>query len=133
MPVYRFLIAATFVLVSALLVGGLYYPDSYAMILADTTMTFTILRSVVCVLLIGLLVTNPPRSIVLRNIIGASSVFLLILTSYLLLNFQMHLLDAIVFVEVAIIFGIEALESSRTIIPIREKRSSVHKSLVYKN
>ncbi|MEO5499681.1 MAG: hypothetical protein ABIR46_04235 [Candidatus Saccharimonadales bacterium] len=133
MSVYKFLIAATLVFVSALLIGGIYYPGSFAMILADTKMTFTVLRAVVCILLIGLLLTNPPRSIVLRSIVGAGSVFLLIMISYLLLNFQMYLLDAIVFLEVTIIFGIEALESRKTVMPIREKHTGVHKIPVYTN
>ncbi len=133
MSIYKFLIASTFIFVTALLVGGLYYPGSFAMNLADTTTTFAALRAVVAVLLVGLLITNPPRSIVLRSIIGVTSLLLVSISTYLVMNFQMYVLDAVVFLQVAIIFGIEALESRRIVIPVREKRTEVHKIPVYTN
>lgn len=133
MSIYKFLIATTLVFVSALLIGGMYYPDSFAMNLADTTTTFTVLRAVICLMLIGLLFTNPPRSLALRSIVGVGSVFLFVMNAYLVTNFQVFLLDAVVFLEVAIIFGIEALESRRTAIPVRKKPSAIHKIPVYTN
>lgn len=133
MSIYKFLIASTLVFVSALLIGGIYFPGSFAMYLASTAMTFTVLRAVVAVLLIGLLFTNPPRSLALRSIVGFTSVFLFVMNAYLVMNFQMFLLDAVVFLQVAILFGIEALESRRTVIPVREKRTAAHKVPVYTN
>lgn len=131
MSIHKFLIATTFMIVSALLIGGLYYPDSFAMNLADKSLMFAVLRAVLGVLLVGLLVTDPPRSLILRSVIGTTSVLLVIISTYLLLNFQMFLLDAVVFLQVAIIFGIEALETRRIVIPVREKRSAVQKIPVY--
>ena len=133
MSIYKFLIAVTLMFVSALLIGGMYYPNSFAMIMADTSTMFTALRAVICVLLFGLLVTNPPRSLALRTSVGVGSLFLLGITVYQLMNFQMFILDAIVFVEVAIIFAIEAFESRRVSIPVREKRSTIQRIPVYIN
>lgn len=131
MSIYKFLIATTFMFVTALLVGGLYYQDSFAMNLADTSLNFAVLRAILGVLLIGLLVTNPPRSLPLRSIVGFTSILLVVMSVYLVMNFQMFLLDAVMFLQVAIIFGIEALETRRTVIPVREKRSAVQKIPVY--
>lgn len=133
MSIYKFLITTTLVFVSALFIGGVYYPESFAMILADTTMSFAILRAILCILLIILLVTNPPRSLAIRTAVGTSALFLVVVTLQLLLNFQMHLLDAVVFMQVAIIFGIEALETRNTPIPVREKRTAIHKTRVLTN
>lgn len=133
MSIFKFLIATTLVFVSALLIGGIYYPNTLPMSLADTTIAFTLLRAVICVLLIGLLFTNPPRSSTLRYIVGAGSVLLFIVNAYLTLNFQILLFDAIVFLEVAIIFGIEALESRKTIVPVKKKRPAVRKIPAFTN
>ncbi len=131
MSIYKFLIATTLVLVSALLIGGFYYPNSLVMYLVDTSPILTGLKIAVAVLLFSLLVTNPPRSRALRTTVGGTSVFLFIMTAYLMLTFQMFVLDAVVFLQVAILFGIEALETRRIVIPVREKRTAVHKVPVY--
>ena len=104
------LIGLTLVFVTTLLVGGLMYPESLLMAFAGVGVTFTVLRIVMIALLVGLLLTNPPRSHMFRTMLGVWAVALAVTAGQLLMNYQIHMLDAILFIEVAIIFGAEALE-----------------------
>lgn len=104
------LIGLTLVFVTTLLVGGLMYPESLLMAFAGVGVTFTVLRIVMIALLVGLLLTNPPRPHMFRTMLGVWAVALAVTAGQLLMNYQIHMLDAILFIEVAIIFGAEALE-----------------------
>ena len=104
------LIGLTLVFVTTLLVSGLMYPESLLMAFAGVGVTFTVLRAVMIALLVGLLLTNPPRSHTFRTMLGVWAVALAVTAGQLLMNYQIHMLDAILFIEVAIIFGAEALE-----------------------
>lgn len=122
----RILIGSTLLFVLVLILGGIYYPGSLAMNFADTSLVYTYLRVVIAILLVVLLVFPPPRSHAIRTVIGAWSIILGVLSFQLLFSYQMYLLDAIVFIEVAIIFAVEALETRRTI-PVSKKHSPAKK------
>lgn len=107
----KLMIGLTLVLVGILLIGGIYYPGSLMMAFAGTSTAYLVLRIVIMALLIGLLVTNPPRSRLFRTMLAVWAVALAVLAGQLLLSYQIFLLDAIVYIEVAIIFGTEALEA----------------------
>jgi hypothetical protein len=121
MTLGKMIVALTIVFVTLLFIGGIYYPNTLEMSLADTTMPYTILRGVIILLLISILVTNPPRSLVLRGIIGAWSLILAGESLQIFYNYEVRLLDAIVFMQVATILGIEALETRQ--IPVSKKYS----------
>lgn len=121
------LAAATLMFVITLLFAGVFYPDTFLMSLADTSPFFTILRAVIIILLIGLLVTNPPRSQAVRVGLAAWGLMVATLAIEMLLSYRAYLLDVIVLLEVAIICGLEALESRRIFIPVREQRSPARK------
>ena len=104
------LIGLTLVFVVTLLISGLMYPDSLLMAFAGVGVTFTVLRAVMIALLVGILLTNPPRSHLFRTMIGVWAVALAVTAGQLLMNYQIHMLDAVLFIEVAIILGAEALE-----------------------
>lgn len=106
----KMLISWTLVLVGVLLIGGLYFENSLLMAFAGSGAAYTALRVVIIALLIGLLITNPPRTHLFRTMLGVWAIALATVAGQLLLTYQLHLLDAILFIEVAIIFGIEALE-----------------------
>lgn len=108
----KLLIGLTLVLVSILLIGGLYYPGTLLMGFAGTTAAYAFIRGAIILLLLGLLVTQPPRSRLFRAMLGTWSVALAVLAGQLLLTYQIYLLDAVMFVEIAIIFAVEALETS---------------------
>lgn len=106
----RVVIVGTFLITASLLVGGLYYPDSPLMWLASTSTGFAVLRAIALVWLAVLLVTHPPRPAYLRMLLGAGAVGLLGASLWLTKTYVMQPIDTVVFIELAIISGIEALE-----------------------
>lgn len=106
----KLLIGSVLLFVVALIMGSVYYTDTTVMSMADTSMAFTSLRVAVAGLLAVLLVTRPPRSYGIRVIMGTLAAALGALSVGLLFSYEMRLLDALVFLEVAIIFAVEALE-----------------------
>lgn len=121
MNIGKTLIVATLLLVMLLFIGGIYYPNTLEMSFANTTASYTVLRAVIIFLLISILVTNPPRSRALRAVIGVWSLLLASVAVQIFHGYEIHLLDAIVFMQVAIILAIEALE--KTEIPVTKKPS----------
>lgn len=110
MNISKLLVGSTILMVVALVVGSVVYPNSLVMNFAGKTESYDFLRGGLVVLLIGLLVTNPPRSVLLRSVLATGSVLLVATSVHLLLTYQINILDVIVFMQIAIIFGIEALE-----------------------
>lgn len=115
------LVIFTLMFVAMLFVGSIYFTDTLLISLADTSPTYQLLRAAIVVLLISILVTNPPRSLKLRSMIGAWSFLLGLQAIESLFSYQLRLLDGILFLEVAIILAIEALETRQ--IPITKKPS----------
>lgn len=103
-------IAGTFLITASLLIGGVYYPNSPLMWLASTSTSFAVIRGAILVLLGALLVVRPPRPLYLRAIIGAAATALLVSALWFTTTYMIQPIDTVVFVEVAIVFGIEALE-----------------------
>ena len=77
---------------------------------ASLSPDYTNIRIAIVILLFGLLLSSPPRSMLFRTIIGFASVGLVAMASYSFFAYSIRVIDAIVFLQVAIIFGIEALE-----------------------
>lgn len=112
MIVNKFLIGGTVGLISTVLVASVFFQSSVLLWFVDTSPVYLFLRSVMVLLLVGLLITNPPRSKLLRVSLVAFSVVLIAVVVERVMAYQMHLLDVIIFVEVAIILAIESLEHS---------------------
>lgn len=104
------IVGATALLVLLLLIGGVFFPNTLEMRLADTSSAYALIRVTILALLITILVTNPPRSRALRAVLGAWAVLLAALASSVVVSYSVELFDAIVFLQVAVILGIEALE-----------------------
>lgn len=68
------------------------------------------LRVGILILLVTLLFTNPPRSARVRVLSGIASGVMLIMCLAQLTAFNTYIVDAIVYLELAIIFAIESLE-----------------------
>jgi hypothetical protein len=117
-----------------LFLGGLLAPNSPIMWMASTDDAFLILRGVLIVILLGLLVTNPPRNVYFRAFVAAVSVGV---TGWVLSETyqnQMHLLDTMVLLQVCISATLTVLERNLETnyvinprkIPVRyEKRISI--------
>lgn len=119
METSKWLIGSTLAFVVALFAGGIYYPDTLIMSFAETGSLFTWLRGIMIVLLLSLLVTNPPRSKALRSILAVWAVVLGWLGLSQMYMYELNPLDAAVFLELSIIFAIEALEARQ--IPVHKK------------
>ena len=114
----RFLIATTLLLIVAMSLVAIVYPDTFLTQLVETSVAYHVIRAGIGVLLIGLLITYAPRSLVFRLTLGVWALALATTALQLLFTYQMNVLDAVVFTELAIIFGIEALETRS--IPIKK-------------
>ena len=112
MTTSKTLIGGTLVFVLILMAGVALYPSSILTAFAGSSAGYMMLRIVVAILLVGLLFTTPPRTKLFRAMLGVWAFALAVTAGQLLLNYQLYLLDAVLFLEVAIIFGIEALETS---------------------
>lgn len=104
------LIGSTLLMVAALLVGGIYYPNDFFMHFAASSPLYTVLRGSIIAILIGLLITDPPRSTAFRTVVASWAALLASLSVNLLITYQVNLFDIVVFIQLAIIFTIEALE-----------------------
>ena len=107
------LIITTTLLIGAMLFDGVYYPDSPLMWLASTAVIYAFIRLGLVVILLGLLAFRPPRSFQARVFLGSVASVLGIVTLVLVGQYNIAFLDAIVFIEVAIILMIEALEADQ--------------------
>jgi len=85
-------------------------PNASAIWLADTSFKYEVIRAVMMVVLFVLLITNPPRNIYLRYLVGTFSALLVGFTLYQTYTNHMQLLDSFSFLLVGICSGIDALE-----------------------
>lgn len=104
------IIFGTGMFVALLFVGTLYFKNDMAMLFAAKTLPFQIIRLIVFCALGVLFFSRPPRALSFRLVIGAMSLGLVYLSIQQTFSAQLHLLDAVVFLETAVIFAIEALE-----------------------
>jgi hypothetical protein len=108
----KILITLTILLIGALLLCGMYLPNAPLMWVASTALNYAYIRIGLLLVLLGLLFTNPPRALYFRAALGLVALILGVTTVYMLFTYQMYVVDVVVFLEVAIICGLEALESA---------------------
>lgn len=94
----------------SLIAGSLFIPTSFVMVLASTSLAANIARAVVVLLMVGLLVTNPPRSVVFRALLGAASIGFGSWALMHALSGTIQLADSVLYLQAAIAFAIEGLE-----------------------
>lgn len=121
MGVKRLLIIVTVFLVGIMLFDSLYYKDAPLMWLASTSLDYAYMRTVLVIVLISLFVSSPPRSQHFRLFLGSFALALFGSTLWLSLSYAIDLLDTVIFIEVAIIFMLEALEADQ--VPVRQFNS----------
>jgi hypothetical protein len=103
--------AGTSLIALALLAGSFFIPSSFVMVLASTSVVANVARIVVVLLMIGLIVTNPPRSRGFRTTLAAASVGFLYYALAHALSGTIQIADSVLYLVAAISFAIEALES----------------------
>ena len=118
----RILIAGTIVLLLAIHAGSIFgFNDTFLQLVTLST-TYDLIRVALIMLLLGLLLTAPPRSMYFRIILGAVAGALFIGSSALALQYSIGIMDALIFIEVAIIFALEAIEAPvLTTTPVAKK------------
>jgi hypothetical protein len=98
------------VALSVLLFCGIAFPDSPVMWMAATTPDFALLRLALILMLIGLMVTNPPRNIYFRTVVSAVSVSLIFWSINSTYNNHMGFADTLSLLSVGIASFVTALE-----------------------
>lgn len=96
--------------VSFLILLSLAAPSSAAMWLASTSVGYIIIRFIMAVALVGLIVTNPPRKVWFRALLGIISGGLAIWAVVGLYTRSIMLVDFLIFMQVSIAFALSALE-----------------------
>lgn len=110
MKVNKVLIGFTFIIILLLIVGSIFKRQAPIMDLASTTNIYQAIRVGILLLLVGLAISSPPRSLLFRSLLLVGVMTLVLSALYCLFSYSANIIDSIVFTEVAIIFGIEALE-----------------------
>lgn len=106
----KLLLVMTFFGFSILLVFGLLDPNSPIMWLASTSIEFAILRFVVVAILFAMFVTNPPRNVMFRRVVGTICVVLAAWALFATYENSIKILDTMMILESTIICGLMVLE-----------------------
>lgn len=93
-----------------LLAGSYFFPDNSILWLAGTSTPYIVFRAVVAVMLFAVLVTNPPRKLYMRLLMGVIALTLVGAGVTIAVSDSVQLLDMTLFILLGIAFGIEALE-----------------------
>lgn len=111
LTVQKLLIVASLVIVLLFDVFHIYTdPTSLAPV---GSIGFEIGRFLTALFLVSLLITDPPRSLLFRSALGASACAIFGIATYSLFTYQLGFIDTVLYMEVAIILGLEALEPKR--------------------
>ncbi len=105
------LVIGTITLLGCMIAGQQLTSDSLLSVFWSSAIEYQVTRVVLVSLLLGLLFTTPPRSMRFRMALGLVAGALFCGSAAMLLGYQMRILDAVMFIQIAIIFAIEALES----------------------
>jgi len=104
--------SGTILICLTLLAGSMWFPDNAAMWLASTSIIMNVGRVVIIGLMLGLVFTDPPRQRNFRLLLsGAALVFLMAALQHLYSG-SVQLIDALLFLEAAVAFGIAAGEGN---------------------
>jgi hypothetical protein len=111
----KLLVLLSLVSLTFLQLGNYLFPSDPVMWLATSSHTYDALRFAIMPILLVLLVTNPPRNMTLRRLVGAFSVLLLSSVALLTYNNMMSMLDTLAFAAAGVAMGIVALEITYTL------------------
>lgn len=106
----KLVLILSFIGLALLLTVGMIDPNNAIMWLASTSENFQIIRSGLLLVIFSLLVTEPPRNVVLRMIVGTISVGLLGWGAAGVWNNALPVMDGLLFLSVGLAAGITVLE-----------------------
>jgi len=107
----RLLIAGTIAFLAAIMVSTAVGQDSLLQAFTSSDAASQVIRLALIGLLASLLFVKPPRSIQFRTALSIASAALTFGVTIMLSQYQVAPLDALLFIEAAIIFALEAMES----------------------
>ena len=123
----QLLITGTVLLLLGMMTGTIVAQDNLLQAFASCELLLQGVRALLIGLLLGLFFTSPPRSVYFRAILGTASLLLFIGVPVLVMDNYIRLLDALVFIETAIIFAVNAIESpqlSKTTVRVSKKATT---------
>jgi len=106
----QLLFIGSLICVAFLIAGSVWFPNSILMELAGNSLALNIFRGLTIVLLFAVLVTEPPRSVMLRLFMGLSAAGFIFTSLSILFSDSMHFLDILLYAALGCALGIEALE-----------------------
>lgn len=99
-------------LITILTLGSFYFPNSAAMWLASSAPAMIVARLIIGVLIVGLLASRPPRSLVFRAVLGAAAVSLAGWGLVNAWNGSITVIDSLLFLHAGISFALAAIEAN---------------------
>ena len=122
----KLLIAGTIASLATLTIATSVGHDSLLAAFASNDIIMQGVRIALIGLLAALLITSPPRSLHFRTILGAVSAALSFGVVLMLERYAIGFLDAVFFIEVAIIFALESIETTEVVKPAKAKGPVVY-------
>lgn len=105
------IVSGTGLFALALLLTSLYAPESFAASFISMNILHTYLRIATLAGLLIVLVTRPPRPMQVRMFLGMMSSVILIGALAAMTEYQIGVLDAVLYLQVSIIMAMEAIEN----------------------
>lgn len=124
----KLLIAGTIVSLAALTLATTIGHDYLLEGFASNDIILQAVRIALIGLLAALLLSSPPRSIQFRTILGVVSAALGFGVAFMLERYTLGFLDFAMFVEVAIIFALESVESTAVENTVSTKDSAAYRT-----
>ena len=125
----KLLIAGTIASLAALTIATSVGHDDLLAAFASSDIIMQGVRVALISLLASLLITSPPRSIHFRTILGVVSAALSFSVVFMLERYTIGFIDAMFFVEVAIIFALESIETTEVVKPVKAKGPVVYSAI----
>jgi hypothetical protein len=93
-----------------LIIGSVLFPDKTVMWLASTGLAMDVARAVLIAIMLGLLLSKPPRDPRFRALLGSVALVFGGWSVTHIFGGDSNILDAAFFLEAAVVFGVAALE-----------------------
>jgi len=118
----QLIICGSLLFAAFLFLSGIAASDSFIMGLASDGMMHTVLRGITLLGLTVILFSKPPRPFAVRVVIGAMSSMILIGSFVAMADYHIGVIDAILYLLVAIVLAIESIEEKTA--PVRFSKAT---------
>jgi hypothetical protein len=100
----------SFLIAAALVIGSIFFSDNFVMTFASTSVGINVARGILIALMLGLMLSEPPRSAAFRALLSMASVCFVLWAFNYAMRGSVAIADSILFIHAAVSFGIAALE-----------------------